>query len=102
MRTCRVVSLPMLVFHEAVSAKTVIPVWPHLNDPPGRRNVKKEIQGSIGPVEIRPIRVPALTEFPAPKKIRNGCAIMIGPGGTYSAEAMALEGYRVARRFNSE
>jgi acetyl esterase/lipase len=92
--------MAMLNLAAASSAKTVIPVWPHLKVPPGLRKVKKEIQGSNGLVEIRPIRLPTLTEFPAPKKLRNGCAIVICPGGAYYLEAMALEGYRVARRFN--
>lgn len=82
------------------SARTVIPVWPHLNVPLAQRKVIKQIQGSNGLVEIRPILWPTLTEFPAPAKIRNGCAIVICPGGGYYLEAMALEGYRVARRFN--
>ncbi len=84
----------------SASARTVIPVWPHLHVPPAQRKVIKNIQGANGLMEIRPILWPTLMEFPAPKYKRNGCAVVICPGGGYYAEAMALEGYRVARRFN--
>ena len=82
------------------AAPQVIPIWPHLQVPAAQRNDKIVDNRAIGYVALHPILWPTLTLFPARKKLSNGCAIVICPGGAYWIEAMSLEGYRVARWFN--
>ncbi len=82
------------------AGQTVVPVWPHLKLSAAARKVRVIRNASIGFIALAPVRWPTLTEFPAPAKLRNGCAMVICPGGGYALEAMSLEGYRVARRFN--
>ncbi|NNM84734.1 MAG: alpha/beta hydrolase [Phycisphaerales bacterium] len=84
----------------ATAPQAVIPVWPKLNVPAAQRVVHYHQNKYIGQIALHPILWPTLSLFPAPRRLANGCAVVICPGGGYSVEAMSLEGYRVARRLN--
>lgn len=90
----------LLMTRNAGATPRIIPVFPHLNIPVGQRLGHTIRNRSIGYIAVKPVLWPTLTLFPAPKKLANGCAVVICPGGGYSIEAMSLEGYRVARWFN--
>lgn len=78
-----------------------IPVWPHLLVPVSQRTNQTYSTKSGGLHERGPISWPTLQVFLAPTNRATGCAIVICPGGAYVEESITLEGYRVARWFNS-
>lgn len=86
----------------AAATPRVIPVWPDLHIPAAQRHgpfIRKKINGYIA---LPPILWPTLTLFFAPDRKANGTALVICTGGGYQAEALSLEGYRVARWFNKQ
>ena len=83
------------------AAPRIIPVWPNLKVPVAERSGHFRYNKTIGQIAEAPVIWPTLALFPAPKQIANGCAVVVCPGGGYSIEAMSLEGYRIARRFNA-
>lgn len=52
-------------------------------------------------LSITKVSIPTLTIFEAPKNIATGTAVIICPGGGYSALAFSHEGTDVAKRFNA-
>ncbi|TCD12547.1 alpha/beta hydrolase [Pedobacter frigidisoli] len=54
-----------------------------------------------GTLSVTKVSIPTLTVFEAPKEIANGSAVIICPGGGYSALAFSHEGTDVAKRFNA-
>jgi acetyl esterase/lipase len=62
-------------------------------------NLEKTTKDDWGNVIIRDISIPTLTIFLPPKKIANGTAVIICPGGGYWINAIRHEGTDVAREF---
>lgn len=54
-----------------------------------------------GTLSITKVSIPTLTVFEAPKDIATGTAVIICPGGGYTALAFSHEGTDVAKRFNA-
>jgi len=61
----------------------------------------KELKGKLTEDRIFWVETPSLTLYPAPKKIANGCGVVICPGGGYNILAWPKEGLEVAEWFNS-
>jgi len=60
-----------------------------------------KLKSELTQERIRFVERATLTVYPAPKKIANGCAIIICPGGGYNILAWPKEGLEVAEWFNS-
>ena len=61
----------------------------------------EELKAKLTEERIHWVETPSLTLYPAPKKIANGCGVVICPGGGYNILAWPKEGLEVAEWFNS-
>ncbi len=60
-----------------------------------------KLKSELTQERIRFVDRATLTVYPTPKKIANGCAVIICPGGGYNILAWPKEGLEVAEWFNS-
>ncbi|MFC0772157.1 alpha/beta hydrolase-fold protein [Terrimonas alba] len=63
--------------------------------------MQQTIDSADGWVKMKNVTEPTLEIFPAQKSKANGTAVIICPGGAYSALAINHEGYNVARWLNT-
>ncbi|WP_293783261.1 alpha/beta hydrolase [uncultured Pedobacter sp.] len=96
------VLLAMLVID--LKAQEIIPLY-H-GDIPGAKPtpatyVEHTEMRNNGTLNVTKVSVPTMTVFIAPKEIATGTAVIICPGGGYSALAFSHEGTDVAKRFNA-
>ncbi len=104
MRLFVAVIAAVLTMGAVVHADTpvVIPVFPNLKLTASQKHdrVKENPWAGVGQVVYGPVRWPTLTEFMPKAAKRNGCAMIICPGGAYIFESMSSEGNREARYFS--
>jgi acetyl esterase/lipase len=86
------------------TAQQIIPLYsdgiiPNSNPVPDQEKfqVSKEVD-----TVVRGVSVPTLTIFLPPKKLANGPAVIICPGGGYHVLLINWEGSRIAREFNKK
>lgn len=88
---------------EASNATEVVHLWP--GDVPFAKGAKAPPLWREKPPRklerISKTTDPLLEVFPAPKEKRNGCAVIICPGGGYGMLSIKLEGRIIARWLNS-
>jgi len=86
------------VFALAQPQPEVIPLWK--NGAPGfesRKNIPEQAQDYW----VRNINNPSVTVFMPPKEKANGCAVVVAPGGGFSALVYHAEGEQAAEFLNS-
>ena len=83
-------------------AQSTTPLYPHAipNSKPAADEEMKE-EGD-GRVFINKISVPTISYYPAVKGKSTGQCVIIFPGGGYGGNAIAHEGWDVAKKFNEE
>jgi len=96
-------SILFLMMVTSSKAQQVIPLY--ADNIPGAKSTPRDyIENTItranGTLSTTKVSEPTLTVFEAPKDIANGTAVIICPGGGYSALAFSHEGTDVAKRFN--
>jgi acetyl esterase/lipase len=86
------------------NAQEIIPLYsgeiPDAKPTPAAYVEHTEVRNN-GTLSITKVSVPTMTVFVAPKEIATGTAVIICPGGGYSALAFSHEGTDVAKRFNA-
>ena len=81
----------------AVSILILLPTFAFADDPKQIRLWEGPAPGAKGE---GPKHTPTLYVYPAPKKLSNGCAVVVLPGGGYYVHAIDHEGAQVAKRLN--
>ena len=83
-------------------AASIVPVWPEGKMPgAGAAESEKEVTPVRATFHITNVSHPTLLVFPAPGTTKATPAVVICPGGGYGALAIDLEGFKIAKWFNS-
>lgn len=86
-----------------VNAQEVIPLYRD-SIPGAKQNPSTYVENIVvrgnGTLSVTKVSVPTITVFEAPAALATGTAVIICPGGGYSALAFSHEGTDVAKRFN--
>lgn len=100
--TAGAVTLPHSSCHAAEHPE--ITIWPKglpADAKPVSAERIKELEAKLTDERIYWVETPSITLYRAPKKIANGCGVVICPGGGYNILAWPKEGLELAEWFNS-
>jgi acetyl esterase/lipase len=94
----------MVLYFITANAQEVVPLYageiPGAKVTPADYVENTEVRAN-GTLSVTKVSIPTFTVFEAPKNIATGTAVIICPGGGYSALAFSHEGTDVAKRFNA-
>jgi acetyl esterase/lipase len=94
----------MVLYFITANAQEIVPLYsgeiPGAKTTPADYVENTEVRAN-GTLSVTKVSVPTFTVFEAPKNIATGTAVIICPGGGYSALAFSHEGTDVAKRFNA-